>query len=139
MGLVEELYEKKKIFNELFGSLAIAIEGKDGDLYVIIVKSEVYVVEEKVEAAITLLEGEINERIEKVFRIPIPPQDISFKCNHLILSVNAVDLLFTDNWNSVYPDLLLESVEQNFGLIEVVNENNKPVDHNIRYKGIYYC
>lgn len=139
MGIVEELYEKKKIFNDLFGSLAIAIEGKDGDLYVIKVKSEVYVVEEKVEAVITLIEGEINEKIEKIFRTPIQPQDISFECNHLILSVNAVELLFTDNWNSVYPDLLLESVEQNFGLIEVVNENNKPVGHNIRYKSIYYC
>lgn len=145
MGLVEELYEKEKIFNELFGSIDFVIETKDYynypdkiyESYIVNVKSNVNLIREEIFTVITSVQGEIHETIERFFKTSIPPQSINNLWDITLDPIDAVEFLFSDDWNIRYPKILKGDIEKNITLIEVQDENGKLTDYDLKVRDIY--
>ncbi|WEG14785.1 hypothetical protein PU629_10725 [Pullulanibacillus sp. KACC 23026] len=143
MGRVDRLYKKKNIFNELFGSLCFEVETSyydaSGDYlcFYVIVKSKIDFINEEIIATVTSIKGNINRKIERFFKANIPPQKVNKQCQITLLQEDASEILFSDDWNLMYPDLLMDAMEETLRTIKVRDEHGYPIYLPLKIRDIY--
>ncbi|WP_138418703.1 hypothetical protein [Aquibacillus sediminis] len=145
MSKVESLYNSQKIFDELFGTVEVAIETNDYYYnpdrvyycFYVEVKSSVDVVAEEVTAYTTSIRGEIPETIERIFRSAIPPQLVTMSSEIELLQVDANELLLSDNWNTDYPDMLFDAIEDEIRSLLVEDEHGRITHYPLKIRDIY--
>ena len=147
VGKVKELYNNKEIFDKLFGTFEIVVETKDCyfvngaktyESFYVTTKSRVDIVAEEVMAVVTSIRGELHETITRLFKSDIPPQVIYKSYELELLEVDASELLLTDDWNSEYPELLMDAIEETITSIQVKDEEGRNTHYPVRVRDIYY-
>lgn len=145
MPTVDVLYQNKQIFKELFASIDFALETKDTyygseklhETYFLRVMSEVDLRTNEVYAVITNIDGEIHEKIERFF-YTIPPQIVNYDCDVLLFTLEARDLLLSEDWNLYYLDIVCEKITEEFKSIMVKRTDGKLINYFFKVKSIYY-
>jgi hypothetical protein len=150
LGIIEELYEKRKVFNALFKSRVVAISTnkyyyhpddnfkKIYEKIYVKVNSKLDLQNEEIVMEFGNIYGEIHRTIERFFKSNIPPQE--FKCSfgeRRFIYYDAKDVLLEDRWNILYEDLLCKAVEREVTSIEVEDEFGKCIDYYFKVEGVY--
>jgi hypothetical protein len=150
LGIIEELYEKRKVFNAIFKSRVVAIvtnkyyyhpDDNSKKIYEKIyvkVNSKLDLQNEEIVMEFGNIYGEIHYTIERFFKSSIPPQD--FKCGfgeRRFLYYDAKDVLLEDRWNILYEDLLCEAVIREVTSIEVEDQFGKCIDYYFKVEDVY--
>ncbi|MFA9557102.1 hypothetical protein ACERII_07355 [Evansella sp. AB-rgal1] len=139
MGMVEELYAKRLIFDDFFKEVHIVLESKNFydypttkyDKYFFTVTCEIDFFEEEIQGKVTHYSGEIHKTIVRLFHPDIPPQLVEQKETIPLFKVDVMEYLFDDNWHVEFRDFLLDSLYKEVRTIMVKNINGEWVDYPI--------
>ncbi|GGE26542.1 hypothetical protein GCM10011391_01080 [Pullulanibacillus camelliae] len=144
MGAFEDLYQRSKIFNQLFGQVTVGIETnlydeslEDYAVFYVNVANQVDLMNEEITALATSIDATIPTAVFSFFRADIPPQSIKRRMNMELLNEDARELLLIDDWNLEYPDRLFDSVEQNIDCIPVIDEEGKKRYYYIKIRDLF--
>lgn len=150
LGIIEELYEKRKVFNAIFKSRVVAIatnnyyfhpDDSNKKIYEKIyvkVNSKLDLQNEEIVMEFGNIYGEIHDTIERILKSNIPPQD--FKCNfgeRRFIYFDAKDVLLENRWNIRYENLLCETVEREVTSILVEDQYGKYIDYYFKVRDVY--
>ncbi|GGH88663.1 hypothetical protein JOD43_004316 [Pullulanibacillus pueri] len=144
MGAVEDLYRKSQVFDSLFKTVVVVIETNDYSeeeedyiKYYLTVESTVNVIYEEITAKVTLLDVAITDTIYRFFRSDIPPQRIKTPLALPLFTEDAEELLFTDDWNNEYPELLFDAIEDTMPYVKVRDVNGKSIRYFFNIREMY--
>ncbi|MBU9721552.1 MULTISPECIES: hypothetical protein [Bacillaceae] len=146
MGRVEELYQKAKVFHEIFGTVYVVVETDNCfnyedqryDKFLLAVKNRVDLLEGEILSEITSVEGAIHAEIIRFFKPSIPEQVVSYTSQTPLFSVDVEELLFTDDWLTEFYDMLLDSIEEDFSTIQVRDSNGDKDKYSFRVRDVYF-
>lgn len=140
MDIIEELYEKRKVFNALFKSRVVAIVTNKYYYHpdYVTVNSKLDLQNEEIVMELKNIFGEIHETIERYFKSNIPPQEFKYGFGEKrFLFYDAKDVLLEDRWNKLYESLLCEVVESYVTSIEVEDQHGKYIDYYFKVEDVY--
>ena len=144
MGAVSELYKESQIFDSLFKSVVVVIETNDYSdteddyiKYFVTVESHLDLITEKIKARVTFIEANITDTIFRFFRADIPPQRVTVKQKTHLFTMDARELLFSNDWNTEYPELLFDALEEKLLCIDLEDVNGKKTSYFYKSRDFY--